>query len=74
MFFQKSREKEVDGARSWRQILSRYLLEKATCCKGEQQGLIITSLLLRAKVNKPVGKERFAIFFRNDDLHGGVPE
>ena len=76
MFFQKSREKEVNGARSWRQILSRYLVEKATCCKGEQQGLIITKvtcLVLRAKVKKPLGKERFAIFLRTMIYMVGCP-
>lgn len=76
MFFQKSREKEANGARSWRQILSKYLVEKATCCKGEQQGLIITKvtcLVLRAKVKKPVGRE-ICYSLKNDDLHGGVPE
>ena len=50
--------------RNWRQILSRYLVEKAAFCKGEQQSLIITKvtcIVLRANVKKPVRKEGFTI-------------
>ena len=64
MFFQKSREKDVDGARSWRQILSRYLLEKAIKVSSRVNHNQVVCLVLRAKVKKPVGKERFAILLR----------